>query len=129
MVIEGLKGSINKFHRWLRHPAYMGWRKLETWEDQEEEWVRMEHEPLISEDLFHRVQMLLQRDGKDTRKKTKVRREYPLKGHLNCRLCGNKMTGSASKGRTRYTIAIITVVEAVRSVLEPMRPTKFLLII
>ena len=102
MLGEGLVVSLNQFHRLLRYPVYMGFITLEAWQDEEAELIQGLHEAIISNDLYDRVQMLLHQSKKDTSKKTKIRTEYPLKGHLTCRLCGKVLTASASKGRTKY---------------------------
>jgi site-specific DNA recombinase len=102
MVDEGLICSLNQFHRLLRYPVYIGFIELEAWQDEEAEVIRGLHEAIISNDLYDRVQMLLYQSKKDTSKKTTIRAEYPLKGHLTCRLCGKSLTASASKGRTKH---------------------------
>ena len=102
MVDGGLMCSLNQFHRLLRYPVYIGFIELEAWEEEEADLIRGLHEPIISNDLFDRVQVLLGQNRKDRSKKTKIRTEYPLKGHLTCRLCGKNLTASASKGRTKH---------------------------
>jgi site-specific DNA recombinase len=102
MVDEGLICSLNQFHRLLRYPIYIGFIELEAWQDEEAELIRGLHEAIISNDLYDSVQTLFDHRKKDTGKKTKIRTEYPLKGHLTCRLCGKSLTASASKGRTEY---------------------------
>ena len=75
---------------------------MEAWQDEEAELIRGLHEAIISNDLYDRVQVLLHRSKKDSSKKSKIRNEYPLRGHLTCRLCGKSLTASASKGRTKH---------------------------
>lgn len=75
---------------------------MEAWQDEEAELIRGLHEAIISNHLYDRVQVLLHRSKKDSSKKSKIRNEYPLRGHLTCRLCGKSLTASASKGRTKH---------------------------
>lgn len=62
------------------------------------------HEPLVSEDLFYKVQSLLSTNRKARNKfipkYTKMRDEFPLRGILNCNSCGHTMTASSSKGKS-----------------------------
>ena len=60
------------------------------------------HEPLITEYLYDDVQDILNgRKRKFAIKKT-LREEFPLRGFLECRKCGGKLTASASKGNGGY---------------------------
>lgn len=60
------------------------------------------HEPLISEELFYRVQDRLNRKAnkRSAPRNKRLRPELPLRGILNCSKCGHLMTGSASTSET-----------------------------
>jgi len=68
-----------------------------------DEWFEGSHEPILSEDLFNRVQ--------DVRKRRRTRvgisarkgsREYPLSGLARCARCGWPMRGASASGRRYY---------------------------
>ena len=56
----------------------------------QDEWkiVYNTHEPIISEDVFNRVQSLRQMN----KKTKKIRYEWELNGMVKCKECGSKMT-------------------------------------
>ena len=104
---KGLKMSKSQLSRLLSNPVYMGKIRVPAYEDEPEYFSQGIHEPLVSEDLFYKVQNKLnvKREEKNKATKiTKVREELPLRGHLQCSCCGEIMTGSASRGKlgTRY---------------------------
>ncbi|MDO5637025.1 MAG: zinc ribbon domain-containing protein [Myroides sp.] len=60
---------------------------------------------MISEELFDKVQQILDGNKRQNVYNTKVLSDVnlPLRGYLVCPECGRNLTGSASKGRnTRY---------------------------
>jgi|GEM_PF-6410814 hypothetical protein len=83
---------------------------------EEEKIVEGKHEPLISEELFLKVQNVLRRKGtKDLRLpggRAINNERYPLRGILLCPKCGNNLTASGSKGRKSITTIIIAVLPA-----------------
>ncbi|GAB3710086.1 recombinase family protein [Spirosoma flavus] len=97
---KGLVCSKNNFLNMLENPFYTGKYVLEPWKDQPEEMIQGNHEPLISDQLFATVQDL--RHGKK-RQQVSVsatrREELELRGFLQCKCCGSKLTGSASRSR------------------------------
>ncbi len=99
MVKErGFKVGKSQFWNILRNPIYCGRIFIPAYKDEEAVIKRATHEPLISEMLFDDVQdILIGRKRKFSVKKT-LRDEFPLRGFLECRVCGGKLTGSASKG-------------------------------
>lgn len=97
---KGFVCSKNNFLNMLENPFYTGKFKLDAWRDQPEEMVQGNHEPLISEDLFALVQDF--RHGKKRKQvsiSTTRREELELRGFLQCKCCGSKLTGSASRSR------------------------------
>lgn len=58
------------------------------------------HEPLISIQLFNKVQTVLGKRIRAKEKPSKYNLDLPLRGHLECPQCGRNLTGSASKSKT-----------------------------
>lgn len=68
--------------------------------------VRGKHgdfEPLISEDLFYRVQSVLSGRVPSTTPQQRAHPDFPLRGFVRCASCGRGLTGSWSKGPKRLT--------------------------
>jgi len=100
----GLKCGSSVFWSMLRNPVYCGLVFLPAYKDEEERFVKGTHEPIVSEYLFYDVQDVL--EGKKRRVKSKSKFEaeenFPLRGFLQCPNCGGMLTGSSSKGKSRY---------------------------
>ena len=99
------KLSRSAFHVAIRNPLYCGKIFIAKFKDEESCFVQGQHEPLISEELFNKVQLVLDGNKRVVRPNVKIRSDanLPLRGFLVCPDCGRNLTGSASKGRTnRY---------------------------
>ncbi|KGO95042.1 resolvase [Flavobacterium subsaxonicum WB 4.1-42 = DSM 21790] len=100
----GLKCGSSVFWTMVRNPIYCGLVFVPAYKDEEERFVNGTHEPIISEELFYDVQDVL--DGKKRKVKSKAKNEveenFPLRGFLQCPNCGGMLTGSSSKGKSRY---------------------------
>jgi site-specific DNA recombinase len=99
------KLSRSAFHVAIRNPLYYGKIFIAKFQDEEAHLVQGRHEPLISEELFNKVQRILDGNKRMERPNTKILsdKNLPLRGFLTCPKCGRNLTGSASKGRTnRY---------------------------
>lgn len=99
------KLSRSAFHVAIRNPLYYGKIFIAKFQDEEAQLVEGQHEPLISEELFHHVQLILDGYKRVERPNTKILSDtnLPLRGFLVCPSCGRNLTGSASKGRNnRY---------------------------
>ncbi|PJR05054.1 recombinase family protein [Avrilella dinanensis] len=97
--------SRNAFHVAVRNPVYCGKVFIPKYGDEEATIVKGQHEALISEELFDKVQQILDGNKRQSVYNTKVLSDVnlPLRGYLVCPECGRNLTGSASKGRnTRY---------------------------
>ncbi len=81
---------------------YFGKILIPKYKDEESFLAREQHEPLISEALFYYVQDVLNGRKKAMPLKMEVDELWPLRGFLLCPKCGKMLTGSASKGRSRY---------------------------
>jgi len=99
----GLTYSRNGIAVALRNPMYMSKILIPSNEDGEAAVLTNAiHEPIISEELFYRVQDVINRkiNKRSAPKNKKLRLELPLRGIMNCSKCDQLMTGSASKSKT-----------------------------
>jgi len=63
---------------------------------------RGDFEPLVSEELFYRVQAILSGRMTSTAPRQRAHPDFPLRGFVRCHSCGRGLTGSWSKGRSEY---------------------------
>ncbi|WP_082706605.1 recombinase family protein [Flavobacterium sp. TAB 87] len=100
--VKGL--LISKSNLWiiLRNPLYCGKIVVPQYRDEEAKWVNGQHEAIISEGLFYRVQDVLDSKARTYRPKIKTIENFPLRGFFLCPQCGQKLTGSKCKGRSKY---------------------------
>jgi site-specific DNA recombinase len=93
---EGAKLTLYDFSKMLRRPIYAGWIVVEKWGLK----VRGSFEPIVSQDLYDRVQLVAD-DRRPNRPKryTRDRGDLPLRGALRCGSCGHTMTGYFATGR------------------------------
>lgn len=95
---KGLKCSRNHFWKLVRNPIYCGQILIKAYRSEPEEIVQGIHEPIVSEELFYRVQNVLF-NKKKIKAKSQTKSDFlPLRGFLVCPDCGKNLTGSASKG-------------------------------
>ena len=97
----GLKGKSGRplsqqtFDKMLRSPLYAGWLTSR--------WgitVRGKFEPIISDDVFERVQDRLIGKNPGTRQTRSAENpDFPLRVFVRCAACGKGITGSFSTGR------------------------------
>lgn len=96
---RGLTIGKSKFTELLRNVVYCGLLGISAWRDEPEEVVRGLHEPIVTADVFERVQEVLA--GKVKRRAgrpSQIRPELPLRGYLVCPACGRKLTGGRARG-------------------------------
>ncbi len=100
--IKGLTCSKNNFWHALRNPVYMGKIVIPKLKNEESYTVDGLHEPIVTPAVFYEVQDVL--DGRKRKTTTKIVAEeiLALKGSIICPCCGRVLTGSASKGKTKY---------------------------
>jgi site-specific DNA recombinase len=93
---EGDKVTLHDFSKMLRRPIYAGWIVIEKWGLK----VQGNFEPIVSQDLFDRVRLVVN-DRRPNRPKAHVRdrADLPLRGALRCGTCGHGMTGYFATGR------------------------------
>ena len=92
---KGGKVLPQTFDRMLRNELYKGTIYLPAWNIRE----RGNFEPLVSAELFDRVQDIL--EGKRVSVAAHLRNnpDFPLRVFISCGECGTPLTGSWSKGR------------------------------
>ncbi|MGN2375578.1 recombinase family protein [Sphingobacterium spiritivorum] len=99
---KGLKCSKNAFWQVIRNPLYCGKIFIPQFKDEESRFVQGQHQPIISESLYYEVQDVLDGRGRNYRAKIKTLNDFPMRGFLICPECRRLLTGSKSKGRTKY---------------------------
>ena len=100
--VKGLKCSKSTFWQVIRNPLYCGKIFVPQFKDEESCLVEGQHESIISESLYFKVQDLLDNRGRNYRPKVSTLDEFPMRGFLVCPDCKKILTGSKSKGRNRY---------------------------
>jgi site-specific DNA recombinase len=99
---KGIKTGMNSFWLAVRNPLYCGKIFVPQYKDEESQFVKGQHDAIISEDLFYSVQDVLDGRKKISRPKVETIVELPLRGFLICPKCSKILSGSKSKGRNRY---------------------------
>ncbi len=99
---KGLKCERNNFWKIIRNPIYCGIIVVPPYEDQEMQFVKGQHEGIISESLFYEVQDVLNGNKRKVATKTVSNDMLPLRGFLECPDCHRMLTGGASKGRHNH---------------------------
>lgn len=97
---KGLICSRSYFFRILRNPIYCGLIAVKL-NSNEKQMIKGLHEPLISESLFYQVQSIINTKRKITAKRDDLKEMFFLRGFLTCPVCGQKLTGSFSKGKQK----------------------------
>ncbi len=98
---EGYEISKTNVSDLLRNPVYIGKIRVPAGVEQEELIVDGLHEGIINETLYYKVQNILNGNlSKRNQPKFKtIRSELLLRGNLTCSKCGDKLTGSPSRGK------------------------------
>ena len=99
---KGINISKTSFYDLLRSPAYIGKVIVPASKDEPQLIVNGVHEPIITDELFYKVQLTMDNKNKRITKRCSFRdrEELPLRGILSCSNCGKHVTGSASRSRT-----------------------------
>ena len=103
LAVKGLKRSKQGFLNMLRNPFYTGKIRIDAWErgTEQEEIVKGLHEAIIDDILFENVQDVLNGKKKKFPASHKKEEHLPLRGFLECNICGGKLTGSGSVSRDK----------------------------
>ncbi len=99
MYKKGLKISKSRFHILIRNPVYNGKVKVPAYKNEDMYYVEGLHDAIVSDNLFNRVQEILEGRKKKKKKWATKNENLPLRGHIKCTKCGKNLTGSASTGR------------------------------
>ncbi len=95
---KGLKVGRSQMWNLLRNPIYCGRIFVPAYKDEKAMVIKALHEPLITTELFEEVQDVLNGRKRKFPTRQTAKEELPLRGYLECKQCGSKITGSASKG-------------------------------
>lgn len=95
---KGLKVGKSQMWNLLRNPVYCGRIFVPAYKDEKAVVIKASHESLISTELFDEVQDVLNGRKRKFPTRQTAKEELPLRGYLQCKQCGSKLTGSASKG-------------------------------
>jgi DNA invertase Pin-like site-specific DNA recombinase len=102
--VNGLRCGLSNFWKLVHNPIYCGIVKVPASRNEEEQFVKGLHEPLISENLFYAVQQIITKDRNKRGDKTALKALFPLRGFLSCPWCHGRITGSVSHGkRSKYS--------------------------
>ncbi len=97
---RGTAISRTRFSLLLRNPMYMGKIEVPAFEEEPYQLIEGVHEGIVSETLFYKVQQVLKGNSSKKQLPKSTRSEVlPLRGILKCSKCGEKMTGSHSRGK------------------------------
>ena len=100
---KGLKLSKSQFPNLLCNHLYCGKVYIPEYKSQPSDIVAGIHEPIVTEELFDKVQSILNRGKKNEKRQYEnLDDNAPLRGLINCCTCGGNLTSSASKGRSKY---------------------------
>ena len=100
----GKEIPLNSIRNILLNSVYMGKIVVPELKEEPRVLVEGEHEGIISEKLFYKVQDIFasNRAKRNWTVYTPHKPEFPLRGVLFCSKCDAKMTASKSKGRSKY---------------------------
>ena len=98
MKTRGLNISRTMFPQVLRNAVYIGKVWVPDFKDEPGHYVKGIHEPIVEEEVFQRVQDILSGKSRLLETHNVLNQEFPLRGFLQCRVCGGPMTASASRG-------------------------------
>jgi site-specific DNA recombinase len=99
----GLRSGAGKvltpqsFENLLRNPIYAGWVCIPSWNVK----CRGTFEPIVSEELFERVQEIIEGNRLAITPHQRNHPDFPLRVFVSCAKCGEPLTGSWSKGRSK----------------------------
>ncbi|MCP4161468.1 MAG: hypothetical protein GY760_15450 [Deltaproteobacteria bacterium] len=96
MLKKGLQISRSRFHQVIRNPVYIRKIKVPAYKKEDEDYVDGLHSRIVSDELFNKVQDILEGRKRVTKKWSTKDENLPLRGHIECSQCGKPLTGSAS---------------------------------
>ena len=99
ITASGKPLSPQTFQMVLRNPLYAGWVRIPS--DPDFQPVRGLHLPIVSQELFDRVQAVLDGRAPVAAPKRKFNPDLPLKHIMRCAACDGPLTGGESRGRNK----------------------------
>ena len=102
LVPKGMTLSRAAFANLFHNGLYAGRIVIKADKTEAEVTVKGVHERLVSEELFEKVQQLASGKRETHSKPKTAKEELPLRGFLECPLCGGNLTGSASRSRNGF---------------------------
>jgi len=92
------KGGVHlqRVENMLRRLTYAGYINMPEWDIH---YLKAKHEPLISFEMWQKIQSRLDGDAKAPIRKD-LSDDFPLRGFIQCAKCGKTMTACWSKGRS-----------------------------
>jgi DNA invertase Pin-like site-specific DNA recombinase len=90
--------SSQTFSQTLRKPVYAGRIVVPDWNID----VPGKFQPLVTRAIFDKVQAILSGRTVSVAPRARSHADFPLRGFVKCGYCTQSLTGSWSKGRTRY---------------------------
>jgi len=97
--LNGFNCKRNNFWQLIHNPVYCGFVTLSAIQGEEMQLIKGIHEPLISEELFYKVQELITGRRRIRGKSKNIKAIFPLRGFLNCPYCSRRLSASTSQGR------------------------------
>ncbi len=100
---KGLYVSKSQFSLLFRNPLYKGVLRVPAGENEPEYLTKGVHQALVSEEIFDKVQDILDSNNKKRchPRVQNLKPDLPLRGNLLCSKCGSKLTGSGSRSRNK----------------------------
>ena len=98
----GCKLEKQQFYNMLKNVVYKGCIKIKEFKKEEEQIIIGLHQPIVSEQLFNKVQDVLTGRKRKAKLPSVVNDDFPLKKNFICPKCGKQITGSKSKGNGGY---------------------------
>lgn len=95
---KGLSISKSHISRIFLNPAYIGKIRVPSFNNDPETIIEGLHVPIVKEEIFYRVQDILNNSNKKGKPSRLINPNLPLRHHLKCPVCNRNLTGSASKG-------------------------------
>jgi site-specific DNA recombinase len=95
---RGYKGCKQSFYNLLKNRVYLGMTKVPEYKKDVTYWIDGLHNAIITPELFNKVQFVIDERNRHAKCPQKKNENLPLRGFLECELCGGNLTGSISKG-------------------------------
>ena len=99
---KGLIIQKSYFAKMIRNPLYYGMIPISKYKDEDAMLAHGQHTPIITKALFEKVQDVINGRKRNVPSTNHQKNEFPLRGFMKCRRCGESLTASSSKGNGGY---------------------------